>query len=281
MGAALANAFLDQGHPTTVWNRSPGRADSLVARGAHLAGTIAEAVSASPVVVVCVKDYDAVYGVLAPAADALSGRVVVNHSSGTPKQAREAVDWADRHGVEYLDGAIMVPPFAVGKPDSVFLYSGPRAVFDAHRVTLETMGGPRYLGADPGLAVLYNTALLGLMYASMNGFLHAAALVGTAGVGAETFSEIALDWFAPDVVVRYLRAQASEIDKRNFPGTLGTMEMNLTALEHIVHTSAEQGVDAELPALLRAHAQRAIAEGYAGNNYLAMFEVLSKAGPRP
>lgn len=29
MGRALAGAFLDAGHPTTVWNRSPGRAGEL------------------------------------------------------------------------------------------------------------------------------------------------------------------------------------------------------------------------------------------------------------
>jgi 3-hydroxyisobutyrate dehydrogenase-like beta-hydroxyacid dehydrogenase len=34
MGSALAGAFLGGGLPTTVWNRSPGKADALVAKGA-------------------------------------------------------------------------------------------------------------------------------------------------------------------------------------------------------------------------------------------------------
>ncbi|MFQ6331468.1 NAD(P)-binding domain-containing protein [Nocardia sp. CWNU-33] len=34
MGSALAEAFVRAGHPTTVWNRSPEKAASLVARGA-------------------------------------------------------------------------------------------------------------------------------------------------------------------------------------------------------------------------------------------------------
>ncbi|GGR33341.1 hypothetical protein GCM10010219_42900 [Streptomyces netropsis] len=33
MGFALAGAFLDGGHPTTVWNGTSERADPLVARG--------------------------------------------------------------------------------------------------------------------------------------------------------------------------------------------------------------------------------------------------------
>ncbi len=34
MGQALAGAFLKNGHPTTVWNRSAGKAEALVAQGA-------------------------------------------------------------------------------------------------------------------------------------------------------------------------------------------------------------------------------------------------------
>lgn len=33
MGAALAETLLGAGHPTTVWNRTPGRADPLAAKG--------------------------------------------------------------------------------------------------------------------------------------------------------------------------------------------------------------------------------------------------------
>src|ERR1044072_8092422 len=43
MGQALAGAFLAQGHPTTVWNRTAARAGGLVARGATRADTGAAA----------------------------------------------------------------------------------------------------------------------------------------------------------------------------------------------------------------------------------------------
>jgi 3-hydroxyisobutyrate dehydrogenase-like beta-hydroxyacid dehydrogenase len=178
MGKALAETLLAQGHPLTVWNRTPGKADGLVARGAHRAATVADAVAASPLTVMCLKDYDTLYRVLEPAGDALAGRTLVNLNSGTPEEARAAVVWADERDVEYLDGAIMVPPPLVGQPDSVFLYSGSRDVFDKHRAVLAALGDPRHLGSDPGLAVLYNTALLDMMYATLNGWLHATALVG-------------------------------------------------------------------------------------------------------
>ncbi|MFF1380494.1 NAD(P)-dependent oxidoreductase [Streptomyces sp. NPDC058308] len=277
MGMALAEALLERGHPLTVWNRTSEKADSLVARGARRAVSVAEAVSASPVTVMCLNNYETMYGVFDSTDDALAGRVLVNLNSGTPKEAHAAVGWADERNVEYLDGAIMVPPTLVGDPESVFLYSGSQDVFDKHRATLESMGDPRYLGPDPGLAVLYNTALLEMMYATMNGWLHATALVGSANVSAVKFAELALGGFMPAVVdPAFLLARAPDLDKANYPGDLGTMEMNLNALAHIARTSQEQGVHSGQPGLMKEIAEAAVADGHGSRNYLAVFEIFKK-----
>ncbi|MEU2789418.1 NAD(P)-binding domain-containing protein [Streptomyces sp. NPDC007100] len=276
MGLALAEALLQHGHPTTVWNRTPKKADTLVAKGARRAETVAEAISASPATVMCLKDYATMYAVLDSAADALKGRALLNLNSGTPNEARKALNWATERHIAYLDGAIMVPPPLVGNPGSVFLYSGAQQVFDEHRATLASMGDPRYLGSDPSLAVLYNTALLDLMYATMNGFLHATALAGSANVPAATFAELALDWFLPAVVTATLTEQAPALDQGDYPGDAGTMEMNLQALDHITRTCVEQGINSDQPQLMKAIAEQAIAQGHSGKNYLAVHEVFKK-----
>ena len=90
MGAALAEAFLEAGHPTTVWNRSANKDDALVAKGATRADTVAEAVAANTLVVICLSDYEAMHQLLDPLGDALSGKVLANLGSGTPEEAREA-----------------------------------------------------------------------------------------------------------------------------------------------------------------------------------------------
>ncbi|GLF98809.1 NAD(P)-dependent oxidoreductase [Streptomyces yaizuensis] len=277
MGIVLAETCLRGGHPLTVWNRTAARADDLVARGARRAGSVAEAVAAAEVVIVCLKDYDAMYAAFGDTTRAAgSGRpgpLVVNLNSGTPQEAREAVEWAASRGFGYLDGAIMVPPPLVGSPDAVFLYSGPREHFDTYTQALETLGSPRYLGPDPGLAVLYNTALLEMMYATMNGWLHAAALVGSAGVAAADFAELAHGWFTPAVLSpASFRADAPDLDRAEYPGDLGTLHMNLNAIEHILRTSREVGVPDDQPRLMKEIAERAIAAGYGEQNYYAIFE---------
>ncbi|WP_052850199.1 NAD(P)-dependent oxidoreductase [Streptomyces avicenniae] len=281
MGHALAATLADRGHTTTVWNRTPGKADSLVAKGVRRAATVAEAVSASPLTLLCLQDYPTTDAVLAPARDALRDRVLVNLGTGTPEEARAAVGRAADRGARWLDGAIMVPPPLVGDPTSVFLYSGARDVFDAHRATLATLGDPRHLGPDPGLALLYNTALLEMMYATVNGFLHATALVGSAGVPAVTFADLALGWFMPSVLDPTFAGHLPDLDRGHYPGELGTLEMNLHALDHVTRTSEEQGVHTDQPRLMREIARRAVAEGHGAESYLSVLEVFKKAARVP
>ncbi|WP_410650853.1 hypothetical protein [Amycolatopsis sp. cmx-4-54] len=62
------------------------------------------------------------------------------------------------------------------------------------------------------------TALLSMMYSSMNGFPHAAALVGSAGVPVAEFTKPAVDWFLPSVIGEILKAEAPTIDNGEYPG---------------------------------------------------------------
>ncbi|MEU5977477.1 NAD(P)-binding domain-containing protein [Streptomyces sp. NPDC047315] len=280
MGVALADVLLERGHRLTVWNRTRAKADAVVARGAHRAETAADAVAAAPLVLVCLKDYDAMYDALAD-AEAAPGSVIVNLNSGTPQEARDATAWAAERGYAYLDGVIMVPPFLVGKEGAVLLYSGPRAPYDEHLPALRSLGDPRHLGTDPALAVIYNTALLGMMYATMNGWLHATALADSAGVSAADFADLALGWFMPTVVTpASMHESAPALDRADYPGDLGTLEMNLTALDHIVRTSEQQGVPADHPRQLQATAQAAVTLGHGQSNYLAVYEAF-KSPSRP
>src|SRR5438270_11400995 len=60
MGQAVARRLLGGGHDVVVWNRSPGRAEKVVAAGGWEAHSIAEAVSGREVVVTSLANDDAV-----------------------------------------------------------------------------------------------------------------------------------------------------------------------------------------------------------------------------
>ncbi|WP_117211070.1 NAD(P)-binding domain-containing protein [Allorhizocola rhizosphaerae] len=103
MGSALAGALVKAGYETTVWNRSPGRADALVAHGAKAAATAGGAVRAGRVVIACLLDHASVHEVLDPLLGELAGRTLINVTTTSPAQSRELAAWAARAGVAYLD----------------------------------------------------------------------------------------------------------------------------------------------------------------------------------
>lgn len=186
MGQALAGSFLKNGHPTTVWNRSIGKADALVVQGASLAATVADAIAASPLVIVCVLDYNAVHAILDPVGDVLKGRTLVNLTADSPKRAREMAGWAAGHGIDYLDGAIMTPTPTIGQPTAVVLYSGATDVYEKHRPTLASLGGTAtHLGTDPGRAAAFDVALLDIYWTFVSGYVHALTLARAENISAK------------------------------------------------------------------------------------------------
>ncbi|MGA4802176.1 NAD(P)-dependent oxidoreductase [Streptomyces lavendulocolor] len=274
MGSALAGALLAAGHPTTVWNRTPGKADALVARGALRADTVADAVTASDLLVVCVLDHAAVTALLEPVAGQLAGRTLVNLTSGSPEQARETAAWAAGHGIAYLDGGIMTTPEGVGLPTSMILYSGSPETLAAHRGTLAVLGDPIDLGADAGLASLYDAGLLGLMWSVFGGWLHATALVGADGVAAGTFTPVALRWLT--TVGGFLDRYAGQIDAGHYPGDDATIDVQLAAVEHLLHAGRERGVDGRLPEFHRELMAKAVAEGNGGDSYARLVDAFRR-----
>jgi 3-hydroxyisobutyrate dehydrogenase-like beta-hydroxyacid dehydrogenase len=191
MGQALAGAFLRAGYPTTVWNRTAAKAGKLVAEGARLAPTVGDALEAGSLTIICVTDYRAMHELLGADDVALDGKTLINLTSGGSAQARETARWAGKRGAHYLDGAIMAIPPAIGTAEAVILHSGPQPDFEAHKSTLEALGTVTYLGADHGLASLYDVAGLAMMWSVLNAWLQGTAMLRTAGVDAATFAPFA------------------------------------------------------------------------------------------
>ncbi|MER6911806.1 NAD(P)-binding domain-containing protein [Streptomyces sp. NPDC000594] len=272
MGSALAAVLLEHGHPTTVWNRSPEKARPLVERGARLAATPAEAIAASDLVIACVLDHDALHTILDPVAGSLAGRALVNLTSGSPEQAREALAWAKGHGADYLDGAVMTTPPGVGDPTRMFLYSGPEEVFARHRPALARLGDPLHLGTDPGLASLYDAALLGLMWSTLTGWLHGTALVGAEGATATEFTPLALRWLT--AVSGFMTTYAPQVDAGKYPGDDATVDVQIATIDHLLHAAAARGVDTALPELLKATMERVKGLGHGSDSYASVIEAL-------
>ncbi|MFD3522596.1 NAD(P)-dependent oxidoreductase [Streptomyces sp. NPDC058653] len=275
MGRALAEALLTAGHETTVWNRTAEKAEPLVAQGAKLAGSAADAVAASPLVIVCLLDYDAVREVLDPLGKALDGRVLVNLTSGTSQLGRTTAEWASGHGATYLDGAILSAPAGIGTANTIILHSGPRDAFEAYEPALRVFGGgTTYLGEDHGLASLHDAAMLSLMWGITNGFLQGVALLGAAGVEASTYAPMAAGGIR--MVADWVAGYARQIDDGVYPAVDASLDTHVASMNHLIHESEAQGVSAEFPRFIKAMADRAVAEGHGPGGYARLIEQFRK-----
>lgn len=279
MGQEIARVLLEAGHPVTVWNRTPSRADDLVARGATRADTVADAVTSSPLVLVCVLDYAATRDLLEPIAADLAGRTVVQLTTGTPRQARELAVWAAEHHIDYVDSGMMATPPMIGTETSVFLYSGDEAAFQRYRPALDLLGASRWFGADAGLASLYDLALLAGMYTMFGGFLHGAAMVATAGVSAAEFAESAGNWLR--AVSGSLPYAAAFIDSGDYTTDVQSVDFNKAALDVIVRASVDQGIAPDLVAPIQELLARQQAEGHGKEAFDRIIESIRPAVTRP
>lgn len=277
MGAALASALLTAGHPTTVWNRTAAKTGPLAAQGATPAGTARDAITASPLTIVCLTTNEDVRALLTPEAKTLAGRTVVNLTNGTPTQARELADWAAAHGITYIDGGIMAVPQMIATPAAYIFYSGTdEAAFATHRLTLEALADPRWVGKDPGLAALYDLSLLTGMYGMVMGVAQAYALIGTEGIPAREFAPLLTDWIVA-MTHGLVPGTAEALDSGRHLTDVSSLAVNQAALPNFLSAFAEQGLSGALFEPLQALLDRAVAEGHAADGLSRLPELLKKA----
>ncbi|GAA2418105.1 NAD(P)-binding domain-containing protein [Nonomuraea africana] len=275
MGTALAEAFIEAGHPTTVWNRSEGKARPLVEKGAVRAETIADALTASPLIISVLSTYEVTLQVLEPAGAALAGRTLVTLNSGVPAGAREMAAWAAARGALFLDGAIKNVPAAVGKADTLLYYGGDKAVFDRHEATLRVMGGHTvHLGAEPDLAALYETAVGATLLPALVGFFQGAALVTARGLTASTMVPYAVKWL--EMIGSVMPALAEEIDSGDYSRPFSSIGVFYDGLAGERGLDQEANVDTSWQEPMNELLRRAVAEGRREQSISALIELLRK-----
>ncbi|HBF85215.1 MAG TPA: dehydrogenase [Streptomyces sp.] len=260
MGTALARTWLAAGHPLTVWNRTPHRAAPLAAEGAVVAETARDAVAANGLVVVCLLD-DASVGETLEGVD-LAGRDLVDLTTGTPGEARARAVWARARGARFLDGGIMAVPPMIGVPESggYVLYSGSRALFDAHAPTLARPAGTRYVGEDPGFAALHDVALLSAMNGMFAGMAHAFALIRREEIAPAEFAPLLVEWVTAMAGSAYTTAE--RLDSGDLTsGVVSNLAMQVTGGGTLLRTADEQGVDRVLMAPYHDLMRRLLAQG--------------------
>ncbi|MEU8619724.1 NAD(P)-dependent oxidoreductase [Streptomyces sp. NPDC048623] len=163
MGLPMARRLLDAGHPLTVWNRTPGKADPLVADGAVRAAGPAEAVADADVVVTMLADPAAARAVADAMLPALRpGTHWIDTSTIGPDAVRELTARLPE-GVTLIDAPVMGSVDRAASGELLIFAGGdtaPVADVLARLGTVTPCGGP---GTGAALKlVLINTVIGGV-----------------------------------------------------------------------------------------------------------------------
>jgi 3-hydroxyisobutyrate dehydrogenase len=172
MGAPMARNIRAAGHDVTVWNRSRDKAEPLTGDGIEVAGSPAEAVSGSEVVVVMLAHGDAVHDVLVDggALDGLDDGAVLAQMSTIGIAATEDVahECATR-GVALADAPVLGTKEPAEQGKLVVLASGPDDALARCEPVFEAVGARTLklgeAGAGTRLKLVVNHWLLSLVAA--------------------------------------------------------------------------------------------------------------------
>ena len=184
MGAGFVRRQLANGHAVNVWNRSPAKAQALVALGAVAFDDPGAALAGAERIHLSLADDASVDAVLEPLAGAIPAATwIVDHTTTAVRPTAErAARWAAR-GRRFVHAPVFMAPSNAADGTGLMLVSGAQADHDALLPALQGMTGKVvYVGAAPERAAAFklfgNLTLIGMLgvLGDLNRLAHAVGI---------------------------------------------------------------------------------------------------------
>ncbi len=273
MGSELARVLIEQGYEVTVWNRTPEKAAPHVEAGARLARSAADAVAASDATITCVRTHSDSRALLEADPSVLSGKTVIELSTGDAGEAQALLDWLRAQGANCLIGMIAVFPKDIGQADSAIVAVGDENAWQACQGILKTLAGKSaYIGDNPkALAAIYASLVLprqGFMF----GMIYGALICEKAGVSMAAYVEQLP--LTIKVVHDYYDLFAATVPSGDFADPPASMGVYHAAFQDVLNTCRDLGAPDDLPRLLHGLLERGIDAGLADQQITALTNVL-------
>ena len=273
MGSALARVLQANGCAVTVWNRSPEKAASLVEKGAALAPSATAAVTASPIILMCVINYAASSHILDEVATDLAGKLLVQLTTGSPQEARASETWAHEHQAEYLDCAITGSPGSIGTPSAHILVSGRETVFQKAALILRLLAkNLDYKGEPIGLASAWEMVFIMHYYGMFLSLFHSVQICQAEGIPLEEYITL-----LGEQGKNYEKWLCENIQSGNYEETSSPLELWAGGIRQIARHAQDSHIHAEFPQLVARFFQQAMDAGYGREEVSALFKVLQKS----
>jgi 3-hydroxyisobutyrate dehydrogenase-like beta-hydroxyacid dehydrogenase len=273
MGAAIAPNLVTAGHAVTVWNRSPEKADPLVAKGAIRAAKPAEA-SRGDAVFTMLSDDAAVEGVSEDILASLPpGGVHISLSTISVALADKLSEAHAARGQHFVAAPVFGRPPVAAEGKLFIAAAGAPAAIEKAMPLLEVIGQKiEVFGDKPSTANLVKLAGNFLIVSLTETLGEAIALVDTGGASKAQFLDfLTSTLFNAPIYKNYGAMIVNEtFDPAGFGAVLAAKDMRLAG-------EAADALHVSLPLndLLRARLQRLI-DGGEGHLDLTALSLLAK-----
>jgi 3-hydroxyisobutyrate dehydrogenase-like beta-hydroxyacid dehydrogenase len=282
MGEPIANNLRKAGHDLTVWNRTPSKADHIVAKGGSLARTPRECATGRDLVFTCLSDEKALEAVLGGEDGALAalreGDVLVDLSTAGFRAARSLRERVAERRARFLAAPVIGSRAAAEKAQLVLVVGGPPEARERARPALHAISARMFEGDDAAQAALLKLCLNAVMGAMITGFGEALALGAAGGLDVARFVEVlqGSPFHSPLYLMKGELVQQRDFSPR-FAVALAEKDQRLAQ-------EAAQDVGARMP--INEAVRRVLAEaaesGRAGQDVAAVADLfLEWAGRKP
>jgi 3-hydroxyisobutyrate dehydrogenase len=282
MGGGIAGRLLDAGHAVNGWNRTPGKATALEARGLVLRGSPREVAERSDVVFTMVTDVAALEAV-AEGEDGLlaglgPGKVLVDMSTVGPGASRRLADRVRATGAEMLDAPVSGSVATLEAGQLSVIVGGQADVFARVEPILRDVGPTVTHVGGNGQAALLKVAHNLSLAVQMLAFSEGVLLAEKAGIERARAVEVLTKSAIASPMVKYRGPFVLEQPDEAW------FDVNMMQKDLVYALEAGRELDIPLPttAVANEYLTAARALGLERKDFAVLFDVLARlAGVEP
>jgi len=225
MGGHMARNLLKAGFPVAAWNRTPAKAQALVADGAEVCETAAQAVAETDIVITMLSDGATVHDLFFTdglAEAMMQSAMLIDMSSIKPREARLHAKMMRERGLRHLDAPVSGGTKGAEAASLAIMAGGDEAVYQDAVPALSAMGRPVRVGPD-GAGQLSKLANQTIVAVTIGVVAEAMLLAEKGGADPAAIREALKGGFADSVI---LQQHGERMTTGNFePGGLTKMQL--------------------------------------------------------
>jgi 3-hydroxyisobutyrate dehydrogenase-like beta-hydroxyacid dehydrogenase len=252
MGAGMAANLLKAGHEVVIYNRTPAKAEALVAQGASLAASVAEACR-GPVVMTMLANDQAVEEIAFGDGGLLEslprGALHVSSSTISVELAERLTAVHAAHGGRFVSANVFGRPDLAAAGQLAVIAAGASGAIEEAQPLLDAIGRKTFIVSEtPSAAALVKLSGNFLLASVIEALGEAMALIGKAGIDRTRYLDILTSalFDVPAYRIYGGMIAADRFEPAAFAAPLGQKDIRLT-----LAAAEDLGVPMPLASLLR------------------------------